>query len=175
MIGIKEPKFVTGYGGAELDPALIRSESDARATSADTVLQRNPEWLEKSLVDFHAIIEVPKGEKHSHFAHVPELESFAKSEKDRKLMTMQRAFRVTGQPFVLPPGTPKDRVEILQEAFRKTYRDPEFHKAYKKLAADDATPLLPEAHEKVIREIPRDPEVIEIFKKIVGAGPLPPL
>jgi len=173
IIGLKEPRFVTGYGGAELDPALMRGEIDARATSADTVLQRNPEWLEKRLVDFHAIIEVPKGEKHSHFTHLPELESFAKSEKDRKLMTLQRAFRVAGQPFVLPPGTPKDRVEILQEAFRKTYRDPEFDKEYKKFTADDPTPLMPEAHEKTIREIPRDPEVSELFKKLMGAEPMP--
>jgi tripartite-type tricarboxylate transporter receptor subunit TctC len=174
ILGLKEPKFVTGYGGAELDPALMRGEFDARATSADSVFRRNPEWLQKDLVDFHAIIEVPKGDKHPQFAHLPELESFARSEQDRKLMTMQRAFRVTGQPFVLPPGTPKDRAGILQEAFRKTYRDPEFFKEYKKLTADDATPLMPEAHEKVIREIPRDPEVAGIFKKIVGAGPLPP-
>jgi len=174
ILGLKEPRFVTGYGGAELDPALIRGEIDARATSADTVLRRNPDWLQKELVDFHAIIEVPKGEKHPRFAHLPELESLAKSERDRKLMVMQRAFRVTGQPFILPPGTPKDRVDILQEAFRKTYRDPEFHKAYKKFTADDPSPLMPEDHERAIREIPRDPEVIEIFKKLVGAGPLPP-
>jgi tripartite-type tricarboxylate transporter receptor subunit TctC len=122
ILGLKEPRFVTGYGGAELDPALIRGEIDARATSADTVLQRNPQWLDGGLVDFHAMIEVPKGEKHSHFAHVPELESFARSEKDRKIMTLQRAFRVAGQPFVLPPGIPKDRLEIIQEAFRKTQR-----------------------------------------------------
>ena len=174
ILGLKEPRFVTGYGGAELDPAVMRGELDARATSADTVLRRNPDWLEKGLVDFHAIIEVPKGEKHPHFPRVPELESFAKSEKDRKLMVMQRAFRVTGQPFVLPPGTPKERLDILQEAFRKTYRDPEFHKEYKKFTADDPTPLMPEAHERTIREIPRDPEVVQIFKKIMGAGPLPP-
>jgi tripartite-type tricarboxylate transporter receptor subunit TctC len=173
IIGIKDPRFVTGFGGPELDPALMRGEIDARATSADTVLRRNPEWLKKDLVDFHAIIEVPKGEKHPTFAHLPELESLARSEKDRKLMVMQRAFRVSGQPFVLPPGTPKDRVGILQEAFRNTYRDPEFHKEYKKLTADDPTPLMPEAHDKAIREIPRDPEVSEIFKKLVGAGPLP--
>jgi tripartite-type tricarboxylate transporter receptor subunit TctC len=173
ILGLKEPRYVTGYGGPELDPALMRGEIDARATSADTVLRRNPDWLEKGLVDFHAIIEVPKGEKHPSFVLLPELESFAKSEKDRKLMVMQRAFRVAGQPFVLPPSTPKDRVDILQEAFRKTYRDPEFHKEYKKLTADDATPLMPEAHAKVIREIPRDREVSEIFKKLVGAGPLP--
>jgi len=165
---------VTGYGGAELDPALMRGEIDARATSADTVFRRNPEWLDKNLVDFHAIIEVPKGDKHPGFANLPELETFAKTEKDRKIMTMQRAFRVTGQPFVLPPATPQERAQILREAFRKVYNDPEFHKEYKKLTADEATPLMPKAHEKVIREIPRDPEIVEIFKKIVGAGPLPP-
>jgi hypothetical protein len=115
----------------------MRGEIDARATSADTVMRRNPDWLKKDLVDFHAIIEVPKGEKHPTFPSLPELESFAKSEKDRKIMTMQRAFRVAGQPFVLPPGTPKDRLDIIQEGFRKTYNDPEFHKEYKKLTADD--------------------------------------
>jgi tripartite-type tricarboxylate transporter receptor subunit TctC len=174
ILGLNDPRFVTGYGGAELDPALIRGEIDARATSADTVARRNPEWLEKGLVDFHTIIEVPKGEKHSHFGYLPELESLAKSERDRKLMTMQRAFRVTGQPFVLPPGTPKDRVQILQEAFRKAYKDPDFPKEYEKFTADDPSPLMPEDHDKTIKQIPRDPEIIEIFKKLVGAGPLPP-
>jgi tripartite-type tricarboxylate transporter receptor subunit TctC len=173
ILGLKQATFVTGYGGAELDPALLRGEIDARATSADTVFRRNPDWIEKKLVDFHAIIEVPKGDKHPQFAHLPELEELARSERDRKVMTMQRAFRVTGQPFVLSPGTPKDRADIVREAFRKAYTDPEFLREYKRMAADDATPLMPEAHEKIIREIPRDPEVVEIFKKIVGAGPLP--
>ena len=174
ILGLKAPKFIAAYAGAEIDPALMRGEVDGRATGADTIVQRNREWLEKGLVDFHAIVETPKGDKHPQFGHLPELESFAKSDRERKLIGLQRAFRVTGAPFILPPGTPKDRVEILQEAFRKTYRDPEFHKEYKKLTGDDATPLLPEAHEKTIREIPREPEVIDLFKKLVGADPLPP-
>ena len=41
------------------------------------------------------------------------------------------------------------------------------------MSGDEATPLLPENHEKAIRDIPRDREVIELFKKLVGAGPLP--
>ena len=51
ILGLKAPRFVTGYGGAELDPALMRGEIDARATSADTVMQRNPDWIEKGLVN----------------------------------------------------------------------------------------------------------------------------
>jgi tripartite-type tricarboxylate transporter receptor subunit TctC len=173
ILRLKAPNFVTGYGGAELDPALLRGELDGRATSADTVLRRNPDWLKKDLVDFHSIIEVPKGDKHKQFGKLPEIETLAKSDLDRKVVLLQRAFRVTGQPFVAPPGMPQERVAMLQEAFRKTYLDPGFQKEYKKLTRDDPSPLLPENHEQVIREIPRDAEVIEIFNKLAGAGPLP--
>ena len=174
ILGLKEPRFAAAYGGAEIDPALMRGEIDARATGADTVVGRNKDWLEKdSPVDFHAILEVPKGEKHPQFPKVPEIESFAKSDLERKLINMARAFRVAGTPFVLPPGTPKDRVETIQAAFRKTYQDPEFFREYKKLTGDEPTPLLPELHDKAIKDIPREREVIELFKKLVGAGPLP--
>ena len=174
ILGLKEPRFVAAYGGAEIDPALMRGEIDARATGADTVVGRNKDWLEKgSPVDFHAILEVPKGEKHPEFPKVPELESFAKSDLERKLINMARSFRIAGTPFVLPPGTPKERVEIIQAAFRKTYQDPEFFREYKKLTGDESTPLLPELHDKAIKEIPREKEVSDLFKKLVGAGPLP--
>ena len=174
ILGLREPRFIAAYGGSELDPALMRGEIDARATGADTVVQRNREWLEKGTVNFHAIMEVPKGDKHPQLGHIPEIDSFAKSDLDRKLIVLTRSFRIAGTPFVVPPGTPKDRVAILQEGFRKTYQDPEFFKEYKRMTGDEPTPLLPEAHEKAVREIPREPEVIEVFKKLVGAGPLPP-
>jgi tripartite-type tricarboxylate transporter receptor subunit TctC len=73
IIGLKEPKFVTGYAGPEIDQALMRGEVDARSSSADTVLQRNREWYEAGLVDFHAILEIPKGDKHPQFKHFPSL------------------------------------------------------------------------------------------------------
>jgi tripartite-type tricarboxylate transporter receptor subunit TctC len=175
IIGIPKPRFVTGFDGPELDPALMRGEIDARSTGPDTLLSRNKEWLDKRLINIHAIMETPKGEKHPHplFNKLPTLEELAKTDQARQLVALQRAFRVAGSPFVLPPATPKDRVRVLQEAFRRTFRDPEFFKEYKKLTGDEPTPLLPEYHEKAIAEIPRDPEVIAVFKKLVGAGPLP--
>jgi tripartite-type tricarboxylate transporter receptor subunit TctC len=61
ILGLKEPKFVTGYGGAELDPALMRGEIDARANSADTVLQRNPQCSKKVWWTFTRSLKFPKG------------------------------------------------------------------------------------------------------------------
>ena len=75
---------------------------------------------------------------------------------------------------MLPPSTEKARVTVLQEAFRETYQDPEFHKEYKKFTNDEPTPLVPEDHENAIKEVPREREVIETFKQVIGAGPLPP-
>lgn len=175
ILECRQPSFVTGFSGPELDPALERGEIDARSTGPDSLVQRNQEWLDKKLINIHAIMETPKGEKHPHplFNKLPTLEELAKTDRDRQLIALQRAFRVAGSPFVLPPATPKNRVKVLQDAFRKTFQDPEFFKEYKKLTGDEPTPMLPENHEKAIAEIPRDREVIEVFKVLVGAGPLP--
>ncbi|MGH7930258.1 MAG: hypothetical protein ACREQV_20980 [Candidatus Binatia bacterium] len=170
LLGMKEPRIVPGYSGAETDIALMRGELDARVISTGSV---DPEWLKKSLVDFHVALEIPKGRKFAGFTQLPELASFVKSEKEKKLLAMVRAFRQTGAPWILPPKTPKDRVSILQEAMRKTFVDPDFQREYRKLTGDDATPLLPEDLENVIRDLPRDPETVELFKKFVGGGPLP--
>jgi tripartite-type tricarboxylate transporter receptor subunit TctC len=170
LIGMKDPRIVPGYSGAEADVALTRGELDLSVESIGSV---KPEWIQKGLVDFHVALEIPKGRKFPGFTHLPELESFVKSEKDRKLLAMVRAFRQTGAPWILPPNTPKERVPTLQEAMRKTFADPDFHSEYRKIAGDDATPLLPEELEKVIRELPRDPEIVELFKKFLGGGPLP--
>ena len=87
--------------------ALLRGELDARSNNPTSVLKRNPEWLEKGVMNFHSILEAPKGLKHPRFGHLPEIESFAKSEKEIKLLKLWRSFRVIGSPYVLPPGTPR--------------------------------------------------------------------
>jgi tripartite-type tricarboxylate transporter receptor subunit TctC len=173
LLELKQPKFVTGYTGQEIIVAMATGEIDARSNDADAVIRRSPEWIEKNLVDFHAILEVPKGNKHPRFSHLPDLENFARSDKERKLLTLLRVFRQAGGPFFLPPDTPKDRVNILQDAFRSTFRDSEFLREYKRLTGDEATPLMPEELEKAIKELPRFPEITDLFKQIAGAGPLP--
>jgi tripartite-type tricarboxylate transporter receptor subunit TctC len=92
---------------------------------------------------------------------------------DRRLVAMYRTFVGSGNPFVLPPGTPKDRVQILREAMRKTYRDPGFFKEYTKLTGLKAEPQMPEELEQTIRDMPRDLEAVEVFKKLTGPDPLP--
>lgn len=174
FLDMKEPKFIVGYTGPEVDVALVNGELDARANSAVSVLRRNSDWLDKGLMNFHAIMEIPKGDKHPRLAHLPEVESFARTEREKKVLAIWRAFRGVGSPYILPPGTPKDRVEILEEAMHRTFKDPEFPKYFKKLVDDDPSPLGAAELARVIREMPRDPEILDLLKKFSGAGPLPP-
>jgi hypothetical protein len=170
---LKEPNFVTGYSTPERDAALMNGEIDAMATADDHVT-RNIEWVKKKEVDLHLLIAVPKELKHPQYGHLPDLETFAKTEKERRVIAMFRNLRLTGSPFFAPPGTPADRIKILTQAITQTFKNPEFPKEYKKLVGDDPSPLFPEENQRAIRELPRDPETIAIFKKLAGPGPLPP-
>jgi len=103
VLGLKDTKYVTGYSIPERDVALMRGEIDA-ITNSDDFYARNPEWVQKELVDFHIVMEIPKGEKHPLFSKLPEVDTFAKNERTRKLLSMFRLFRLSGSPFILPPA-----------------------------------------------------------------------
>ena len=57
---------------------------------------------------------------------------------------------------------------------RKTFKDPEFPKYFKKLVDDNPSSLGAAELSPVIRDMPRDAEILELLKKFSGAGPLPP-
>ena len=174
LLPLKDARFVTGYSSPEIDAAVLRGELDSRFNQSHTILQRFPEWLDKGLMDFHVVLEIPRGDKHPRFTNLPELESFAKTERERQLVQLQRGFRLSGSPFIAPPGTPRERVNILQDAMTKVFKDPEFAGVFKKMVGDDAEIVFPAVMDKGIKELPRNPEVIELLTKIAGPNPLPP-
>jgi len=173
FLGLKKPKFIASYSSPEQDVAIARGEIDARSEVSLSIMKRHPEWVEKGMANLHAVIEVPKGKKIPQFTHLPDLETFSKSERERRLVSMFRLLRGAGSPYFVGPSTAKERVQILQAAFRKAYDDPEFEKEYKKVTGDDPSPINPEDYQTAIREIPRDPETIELYKKLSGADALP--
>jgi putative tricarboxylic transport membrane protein len=173
LIGLKEPKFVTGFTGPEIYIAINRGEVDAHATGAARFVIEQPEWIAKKLVHFHATLTVPKGRHHPAFTKVADLDSFTKSDTERKLLDMFRAFQYPRWPYIFPPGTPSDRVQIIREAMRKSFADPEFPVEFRKLMGDDPAPLAGEDLERAIKELPRDKEVVQLYKKLAGADPLP--
>jgi tripartite-type tricarboxylate transporter receptor subunit TctC len=173
LMRLKEPKFITGYSGPEMDQALLRGELDARVNRVPALLQRNAEWIEKKLVDFHAILQIPKARTHPQFAHLPELESFARTDKERRLLEIYRAFRIASATFITPPRTPPERIRTLRDAITSTYNDPEFFNDYKKITGETPTPMMPDEFDVIVKKLPRNPEDVDLYKKLAGAGPLP--
>ena len=171
LLGLKDSKFVVGYAGPELDIALERGEIDGRAVAVDTVSMTEGY---KKVVDFHAILEIPKGHRPRQFANLPEIESFARFEIESQVLTMSRVFWGVGTLIYLPPSTPEKLVEILRQAFRSSFEDRQFHEQYKKLLGLQPTPLMPEDQQKLVAELPRNTEVVRVFKTIAGMDPLPP-
>jgi len=84
------------------------------------------------------------------YATLPDLESLAKSEKERKLVAMHRTFQLAGLYSLRNSGS----------LYKKT--------------GDDSPPLMPEELERVIKNLPREPEVVKSFAAIADMGPLPP-
>jgi len=172
LIGLKEPKFVVGYSSPERDVALLQGEVDGGSMSSATI-QQNPSLAEK--VHFHAVITVPKGHYVAPYSRAtPELDSFARSDKDHRLLNLYRSFDYPRWPYIMAPGTPKELIAILREAMAKSFKDPGFAKEFKKLTGIEPAPITADAIEAAIKELPRDPETIALYKHLADHRPMPP-
>ena len=72
---------------------------------------------------------------------VPLVTELARTDDARRLVATTIRASALARPYVLPPATPKDRVQLLRRAFLATLRDPEFLAEAKKARLEvDPTP-----------------------------------
>jgi hypothetical protein len=175
LLDIKEPKFVVGYSGAEIDVAIAQGELDARANNVDAVIQRTPQFITDGLAHFHGVVEVPFGVRPDHpaLARLPALHSFAASEREKRVVQIYVSFMQFLQAFVLPPNTPPERVKTLKDAFAKVWKDKEFHENWRTMTKGEPSPLMPEELDAMVKAIPRDPQDVKLYNVISGEGELP--
>lgn len=109
---------------------------------------------------------VPKA--HPDLPKVPLDISYAKTDEGKKLIrSIVHTVGPTARPYVVPPGTPKDRIELLRKAFMDTMKDPEFLADAEK-AKLDINPLDGASLEKNVREVFNvDPTLVPKLKEIL--------
>lgn len=74
---------------------------------------------------------------HPEFPKLPMALNYAKTDEAKLLIsTVARVHGPTVRPYVLPPNTPKARVEIIRKGFMDTMKDPEFLAEAKKANLD---------------------------------------
>ena len=117
--------------------------------------------------DVNLVIQlVPK--PHPELPKVPLAVSLAKTEEARLLLqaAVHDPNSIT-RPYSLPPGTPKDRVKVLQKAFMDTMQDPEFL-ADAKRSKMDINPVPGEEVEKTVaRFFKLDPALVTKLREIL--------
>jgi tripartite-type tricarboxylate transporter receptor subunit TctC len=105
---------------------------------------------------------------HADLPKVPLAVNFAKSDEARKLITVvAQSHGAAVRPYVLPPGTPKDRVQILRKAFMEAFKDPELLSEAGK-ANLELNPGSGEELERNVRELLRlDAPLVARLKEIL--------
>jgi tripartite-type tricarboxylate transporter receptor subunit TctC len=105
---------------------------------------------------------------HPDLPKVPLAMNLAKTDESRKLIqAVAQAHGAAVRPYVLPPGTPKDRVDILRKAFMEVVKDPELLNEAGK-ANLEINPGSGEELERNVRELLRlEPSVVARLKEIL--------
>jgi len=104
----------------------------------------------------------------SDIADVPLIAKFAKTDEARLLIKIgiMDAAAIT-RPFVVTPGTPKDRVQLLRKAFLDTLKDPEFLQEAQKSKLD-VDPMSGDELERTIHGLFKlDPKLVAKLKEIL--------
>ncbi len=106
---------------------------------------------------------------HPDLPKVPLAVSFAKTEEARQLLQVgAHDLASIARPFVVSPGTPKDRVQLLRRAFTATMSDPGFL-ADAERANLDIAPLTGEELEKtVLGVLKTSPALLAKLKQIIA-------
>lgn len=158
ILGFKY-KVVLGYpGGAELDLAMVRGETQGRAQLTWTALmQRSPEWVHQKKISMLYQMGLAKSAKIP--AEVPLILDFAKTPEDRAVLELKFATYSMGYPIFGPPGVPPGRLAALRKALADALADPVTRADAAKLRID-IEPMAGEAIESIVNKAYASPPAI---------------
>jgi len=159
-------QMVSGYKGtADIRLAFNSGEISGISNSWESTKSTWRKELEAG--DLIAVLQV-SSKPYPELQKVPLAISFAKTDEAKKLIeTVARVHGASVRPYVVPPGTPKDRVQILRKGFMDTMKDPAFlaeaQKASLDINPDDGTAL-----EQNVKEILKlDASLVAKLKEIL--------
>jgi len=139
--------------------AVERKELDGRGASFSSV---------KPFIDRGLVLPLIRGRiSQPGIEKLPVDEDLAKEARGKTIMAMRSAVDGIGRPYVAPPGTPAEVMNILKDAFAKVAKDPE--------AAEDAKKMKMDVHYvpaeecvKVVRDLLAQPEeIVKEFSKFI--------
>jgi tripartite-type tricarboxylate transporter receptor subunit TctC len=156
-------KIVEGYQGMG-DAMLAVQRGETQGVCASYAQFRIADQLIKDgkLVFLLRAEETPIAE----IPDVPSIFDYAKTDEQRQLMQFVFSSTEFGRPYVLPPGVPQERVDIMRKAVAAAVRDPQLvaEAAGMKL---DMSYTLPDRLEKLVATLYRTPPALVATVKAI--------
>lgn len=158
--------MIPGYrGSSEVRLAVESGELDGASTSWQSMKVTWRRAIEKG--DVVVVLQiVPKA--YPDLPNVPMAINLVKTEEGRQLIEYGLHKEATfSRPFVLPPGTPKERGQILRKAFQECLRDKELLAEAEKARLDVEHVTAEEMKNAVIELFKIDPGMIAKLRKLM--------
>jgi tripartite-type tricarboxylate transporter receptor subunit TctC len=159
-------QVVSGYKGTA--PIRLAFNSDEVGGLSNSWQSFRSTWRKELDTGELIIVLQVSAKPHPDLPKVPLAINIAKTDEARKLIqAVAQAHGAAVRPYVLPPGTPKDQVEILRASFMETIRDPELLKEAAK-ANLEINPGSGQDLERNVKELLRlDPVLVNRLKEIL--------
>lgn len=118
-------RMITGYKGtADIRLAAEGGEIDGGCWAWESI---KPTWSKGIEAGNVNIVLQTMTESHPELKNVPIALKYAKTDEAKDLLeVVDGPYGALARPYTVPPGTPADRLEILQKAFAATMKDPTF-------------------------------------------------
>jgi tripartite-type tricarboxylate transporter receptor subunit TctC len=162
-------RIVTGYPGqTEAFYAMERGEIEGYTAVLYVALQAaKPEWLAQKTIK-PLLYYGPK--KRADLAHVPYAPEVVTNENARQLLDIAFAPLALGQPLLMPPDVPEERVTAMRKGLAETFNDPQFIAEARRLGLGVDMPRSGEEVEAVIRRMfATPPDVRDRWRKLSAA------
>ena len=128
-------RIIEGYTGiADSMIAIERGEAEGVCSSYGQFRSLEHHFRDGRLRVLLRAEEAPMAE----LPDVPSIYPFAKTDEQRHFLRFVLSTTEFGRPYVLPPETPKDRVEMLRSAIAAAVKDPELIAEANKMRLDMA-------------------------------------
>lgn len=150
---------VLGYlGGADIDLAMLRGETQGRANVAwDGLKSRNPDWIRDGKISLLYQEGLRKNPQIP--ADVPLVLDLAKTTEDRQMLELDFSSYEIGYPFMMAPDTPPYRVAALRTAMTAALADPDL-RADAARQGLDIDPIGGEETEAIVKSAYQAPAVL---------------